>query len=107
MQNLDTPQAACASAQHRPNSVQPGSGWLVLASDASHYYENLMRQSPFPIVFNVGDMLDGFDKLRALADSADHIVPGHDPQVRQRYPFYRDSALDVVALHETPRVATA
>lgn len=82
-------------------------GWLVLASDASHYYENLMRQSPFPIVFNVGDMLDGFDKLRALADSADHIVPGHDPQVRQRYPFYRDSALDVVALHETPRVATA
>lgn len=32
MQNIDTPQAACASAQHRPNSVQPGSGWLVLAS---------------------------------------------------------------------------
>ena len=32
MQNIDTPQAACASAQHRPNSAQPGSGWLVLAS---------------------------------------------------------------------------
>ena len=32
MQNIDTSQAACASAQHRPNSAQPGSGWLVLAS---------------------------------------------------------------------------
>ena len=77
-------------------------GWVVLASDASHYYENMMRASPFPIVFNVGEMLCGFDTLRSLASSEDHIVPGHDPQVRQRYPAWGEPAHDIIALHHCP-----
>jgi glyoxylase-like metal-dependent hydrolase (beta-lactamase superfamily II) len=77
-------------------------GWLVLASDASHYYENMMRASPFPIVFHVGDMLDGFETLRRLASSPDHIIPGHDPLVREWYPIWGDRADDVVALHLSP-----
>ena len=82
--------------------VHTARGWVVLASDASHYYENMMRASPFPIVFNVGDMLAGFDTLRALAQTPDHIIPGHDPAVRQRYPFFQDESLDIVALHQLP-----
>lgn len=61
-------------------------GWVVLASDASHYYANMVEGRPFPIVHNVGDMMDGWDKLRALADSPEHIIPGHDPEVLARYP---------------------
>ncbi len=61
-------------------------GWVVLASDASHLYANMERRSPFPIVFNAGDMLDGFRKLNELADGPDHVVPGHDPLVMDRYP---------------------
>jgi glyoxylase-like metal-dependent hydrolase (beta-lactamase superfamily II) len=61
-------------------------GSVVLASDASHLYANMERRSPFPIVFNAGDMLDGFRKLRELADGPDHVVPGHDPLVMDRYP---------------------
>jgi glyoxylase-like metal-dependent hydrolase (beta-lactamase superfamily II) len=61
-------------------------GWVVLASDASHYYENMQRESPFPIVHNVGDMLQGYGKLRRLAESDEHIIPGHDPLVMERYP---------------------
>ncbi len=80
-------------------------GWVVLASDASHYYENMMRASPFPIVFNVGEMLDGFDKLRALADSPEHIIPGHDPEVRRLYPLFGAPDSDVYALHEPPKPA--
>jgi hypothetical protein len=53
-------------------------------------------------VFNVGDMLTGFDSLRAMAQTPDHIIPGHDPAVRQRYPFFKDETFDIVALHETP-----
>src|SRR5690606_26598482 len=41
-------------------------GWVVLASDASHYYENMENQSPFPLVFHVGDMLAAYGKLRGL-----------------------------------------
>jgi glyoxylase-like metal-dependent hydrolase (beta-lactamase superfamily II) len=66
--------------------VRTVSGWLVLASDATHYYENLETGRPFPIVFDVGAMRSGFDTLRRLASTPDHIVPGHDPLVLERYP---------------------
>jgi len=44
------------------------------------------------------------DTLRRLADSAQHIIPGHDPQVMQRYPAPSKS-LDgiVVRLDVAPR----
>lgn len=61
-------------------------GWVVLASDASHLYGNLASGVPFPIVHNVADMLEGYSTVRRLADSEDHIIPGHDPLVMQRYP---------------------
>ncbi len=61
-------------------------GWVVLASDASHFYGNIEKASPFPLVFNVGEMLEGYGTLRRLAASPAHIVPGHDPQVMARYP---------------------
>jgi glyoxylase-like metal-dependent hydrolase (beta-lactamase superfamily II) len=60
-------------------------GWLVLASDASHYYANMEERRPFPIVANVMEMVDGWRKLRALASSEQHVIPGHDPLVMQRY----------------------
>jgi hypothetical protein len=41
---------------------------------------------PFPIVFDVGAVLQGFDTLRRLAAPGDAIVPGHDPLVLERYP---------------------
>lgn len=66
--------------------VQTRRGWVVLASDASHYYANMQQHRPFPIVYNVGDMLDGHDTLTALASSPAHIIPGHDPLVLERYP---------------------
>jgi glyoxylase-like metal-dependent hydrolase (beta-lactamase superfamily II) len=62
-------------------------GWVVLASDASHFYANLEQVRPFPIVWSVGDMVDGYRKLRALADSPGHIIPGHDPLVFEKYGF--------------------
>jgi len=61
-------------------------GWVVLASDASHYYEHLRERRIFPIAYHLGDMVDAYRKIERLADSPDHIIPGHDPQVRERYP---------------------
>jgi len=60
-------------------------GWLVLASDASHYYANMNERKPFPIVADVTQMVDGWARLRKLADAPQHVVPGHDPLVMQRY----------------------
>ncbi|WP_051246409.1 N-acyl homoserine lactonase family protein [Metapseudomonas resinovorans] len=82
--------------------VHTARGWVVLASDASHYYDNMELEAPFPVVFNVGDMLDGYRKLLSLADSPAHLIPGHDPLVRKRYPFHGAPEADVVALHQPP-----
>lgn len=61
-------------------------GWVVVASDASHLYLNMEKRLPFPVVYNVGQLLEGYDTVRRLADSPDHIIPGHDPLVMHRYP---------------------
>ena len=61
-------------------------GWVVLASDASHFYANMEQARPFPIVYSVADMVEGYARLRQLADSPAHIIPGHDPLVLERYP---------------------
>lgn len=61
-------------------------GWVVLASDASHYYEQLRANRCFSLALHLGDMLDGYRTLRELAASPDHVIPGHDPQVMRLYP---------------------
>jgi glyoxylase-like metal-dependent hydrolase (beta-lactamase superfamily II) len=73
-------------------------GWVVLASDAAHYLENFEARSPFPIVADVGDMLRGHDRLEQLAESPDHVVPGHDPIVMSRYARSGPAGLDIVSL---------
>jgi glyoxylase-like metal-dependent hydrolase (beta-lactamase superfamily II) len=82
--------------------VHTARGWVVLASDASHYYDNIGEHSPFPIVFHAGDMLEGFERLMSLADTPAHLVPGHDPLVRTRYPVHGDPANECHALHLAP-----
>jgi glyoxylase-like metal-dependent hydrolase (beta-lactamase superfamily II) len=61
-------------------------GWVVLASDTSHYYEHFETYRVFPTTFNLGEVMRGYDTLRSLADSIKHIIPGHDPLVMKRYP---------------------
>ena len=65
--------------------VRTVAGWLVLASDATHYYENIESGRPFPVVFDVGAVLAGFATIRRLADGPALIVPGHDPLVLERF----------------------
>ena len=60
-------------------------GWIVLASDAAHYYENFETGRPFYIVHDLGAVLDGYARLKALASDHRFVVPGHDPLVRQYY----------------------
>jgi hypothetical protein len=75
---------------------------VVLASDASHYYANFQGPSPFPIVYDVNAMLNGYDICLRHADSPDHVVPGHDPLVLKRYPRLEGLGVDVACLHLDP-----
>lgn len=68
--------------------VETAQGPLVLASDASHYYENFLAAKPFPIVADLEPMMAGFGTLQRLAGGADRVVPGHDPLVTRLYPAH-------------------
>jgi len=66
--------------------VRTQRGHVVLASDTSHLYAHFLEGRVFPITYSVADTLEGYATLRKLADSTNHIVPGHDPQVLALYP---------------------
>jgi glyoxylase-like metal-dependent hydrolase (beta-lactamase superfamily II) len=66
--------------------VHTSRGWVVLAPDVTHYYENMATGRPLTAAFHIGEMLDDYDALHAAAPSPAHIVPGHDPLVMRRYP---------------------
>jgi len=64
-------------------------GHVVLASDATHLYAHIEEGRVFPITYNIGEVLEGYATIKRLAASPNHIVPGHDPQVLERYPAAR------------------
>jgi glyoxylase-like metal-dependent hydrolase (beta-lactamase superfamily II) len=66
--------------------VKTRRGYVVVASDSCHLYSHLDEGRVFPITYSVGDTLEGYRKLRQLASSRHHIVPGHDPDVAKIYP---------------------
>jgi len=72
---------------HAVGRVMTRNGWLVLASDASHYYWASRTRSCSPIVYSVAGHAGG---LRQAAEAgrrpARDGVPGHDAAVMTRYP---------------------
>lgn len=85
--------------------VETARGPVVLASDATHFYENMESGRPFTITVDVPATLDGYDALRAAAPSPDHIIPGHDPLVMRRYPPPRPELAGIVARLDVPPLA--
>lgn len=70
--------------------VYTESGWMVLASDASHFYENFLEKKVFPIVVDVEDALRSFSTIQSLASETRLVVPGHDPLVTAFFPSYKE-----------------
>lgn len=66
--------------------VKTSEGYVCLASDAAHYYENAFLNKPFPIVVDVDDMLAGFGRIVELSSAPKLMIPGHDPLVRDLFP---------------------
>jgi glyoxylase-like metal-dependent hydrolase (beta-lactamase superfamily II) len=77
--------------------VRTRRGWLVLASDATHFFENFERNLPFPWIVDVAATLDGFARLRQLASEPGLVIPGHDPLIMERFPAASAAAEGIVA----------
>lgn len=84
--------------------VETQSGAVVLASDATHYYENFERRCPFSVTVDVEQTLRSYSRLEQLATSRAHIVPGHDPLVLDRYPPLSPRTKGTVHRLDLPRL---
>ncbi|MCW2098827.1 UNVERIFIED_ORG: glyoxylase-like metal-dependent hydrolase (beta-lactamase superfamily II) [Pseudomonas psychrophila] len=82
-------------------AVRTARGQVVLASDAAHYWSNLRRRSPYPMMVDVDDMLDAYATVEALADGPSHIIPGHDPKVLEVFPSLNGNH-NIALLHFSP-----
>jgi glyoxylase-like metal-dependent hydrolase (beta-lactamase superfamily II) len=81
--------------------VHTARGWVVLASDAAHYWKNIHDRNPFPKVSDIGKTIDGFRLVEEMADGIDFIIPGHDPEVLARFPRL-DGHADMVRVDLAP-----
>lgn len=66
--------------------VKTREGWMCVASDASHFYENYLTGRPFPILSDMEDTLKGYEVIQRLASHPSLVIPGHDPLVRRIFP---------------------
>jgi glyoxylase-like metal-dependent hydrolase (beta-lactamase superfamily II) len=85
--------------------VKTRRGYVMVSSDAAHLYSHIDEGRVFPITYNVGDTLEGYETLKRLASSRDHIVPGHDPLVLDLYPAAKAGLENwVVKLDVEPKI---
>ena len=77
--------------------VETGDGTVLLASDATHYYEEIERDMPFLVVADLAAMYTGFDEMKRLVAERDAIlVPGHDPEVMTRFSPHPEAEFAVI-----------
>ncbi len=61
-------------------------GWILLASDAVHLYEEVETERPFAIFHDLQKMIEGYRTSVQLAGGIDRLISGHDPLVTDWYP---------------------
>ena len=71
--------------------VKTKRGYVMLAADAVHLFPHLDEARVFPTTYNLAEVLEGYETLKRLATSRNHIVPGHDPAVMKIYPAASDA----------------
>jgi glyoxylase-like metal-dependent hydrolase (beta-lactamase superfamily II) len=64
--------------------VRTAGGPVVLASDASHFFENVEHDLPFAVHADLVDMYRAFDRMRDLGEGG-IVVAGHDPALFERF----------------------
>ena len=77
-------------------------GPVLLASDASHYFANVLRASPFALSLDLGKTVQSYRRMLEIAGSVDRLIPGHDSKLRRLYPRCHVNGVDLYALHEPP-----
>jgi len=71
-------------------TVETAIGKVVLAGDATYFYENNMRHIPVGDAHDHSENLKNIKLMHTIAASPFYIIPGHDPDVFQWFPEIAD-----------------
>ena len=66
-------------------AIKNGANTLVIASDHLYLYENLARRVPIAQTLDAASNVNAQGRMLGLASDARLIVPGHDPEVFNRF----------------------
>lgn len=67
-------------------------GTIFLASNAVHYYDEVAKMRPFNIFNDLPAMYDSYERIyRMVEGNLNRIVPGHDPQVIEKFGWASDA----------------
>ncbi len=65
--------------------VGAGNDKVIIASDNSWLYYNLVNLLPIPLTFDTNAYLQNLKRMRAMVKNVDLILPGHDPLVFSKF----------------------
>jgi glyoxylase-like metal-dependent hydrolase (beta-lactamase superfamily II) len=95
------------SAMVQAVRVNTARGPVLLASDSTHYFANILNMKPFVLTIDTSATIDSYHRILKLAGGINRLVPGHDPKVRRLYPVYEVNGIELLALHEEPNPISA
>jgi glyoxylase-like metal-dependent hydrolase (beta-lactamase superfamily II) len=95
------------SAMVQAVRVNTARGPVLLASDSTHYFANILNMKPFVLTIDTSATIDSYHRILKLAGGINRLVPGHDPKVRRLYPVYEVKGIELLALHEEPNPISA
>jgi glyoxylase-like metal-dependent hydrolase (beta-lactamase superfamily II) len=95
------------SAMVQAVRVNTARGPVLLASDSTHYFANILNMNPFVLTIDTSATIDSYHRILKLAGGINRLVPGHDPKVRRLYPVYEVNGIELLALHEEPNPISA
>ena len=65
--------------------VDTGNDKVIIASDNSWLYYNLVNLLPISLTFDTNAYLQNLKRMRAIVKNVDLILPGHDPMVFSKF----------------------
>jgi glyoxylase-like metal-dependent hydrolase (beta-lactamase superfamily II) len=75
--------------------VNTSSDQVIIASDNSWYYYNLVHLLPIPVTFDSKAYLENLKRMKAMVKNIDLIIPGHDPLVFTKFPIVAEDVVKI------------
>lgn len=77
--------------------VDTNSDKVIIASDGSWFYYNVVNLLPIPLTFDAQAYVESLKRMKTMVKDVDLIIPGHDQSVFSKFPKVAE---DIVKIRE-------